>query len=300
MTGSFNHLQKLESEAVYILREVKASFDKAVLLFSGGKDSIVLLHLLKKAFYPANIPFPILHIDTGHNFEETISFRDELVEKMNLKLLVGDVEKAIKKGILTEEQGYYASRNNLQTHVLLERLEKHKIDAAIGGGRRDEEKSRAKERIFSHRNAFGQWEPQNQRPELWLLFNARKNPGEHFRVFPLSNWTEVDIWQYILFKKIELPSIYFSHERDVFERDSMFLAASPFIQRKAGEKIINMQVRCRTIGDMTNTGLWPSTAKNIEEIIEELLLSEYTERGKRADDKRSETSLEDRKREGYF
>ena len=293
-------LSALESEAIFILREVKALFEHPVLLFSGGKDSIVLLHLLKKAFYPARIPFPVMHIDTGHNFEETLVFRDYICQKNGVELLVAKVQDAIDRKLLIDESGYDASRNTLQTYVLLEALEKNRFDAAIGGGRRDEEKSRAKERIFSHRNAFGQWEPKNQRPELWQLFNTKKHPGEHFRVFPLSNWTELDIWQYIHTDTIEIPSIYLCHQRTVFERNGMLLADSPYVLRRPQEIPFEAMVRCRTIGDMTNTGMWLSTASNTEEIISELLRSEYTERGRRADDKRSDASLEERKREGYF
>lgn len=300
MSYSLDHLAELESEAIFILREVAARFEKPVLLFSGGKDSVLLAHLARKAFYPANIPFPFLHIDTGHNFEETIKFRDQIVDHYGVKLFVASVEEAIKKGQVTEEQGPYATRNFLQTPVLLEKLEKEKFDVAIGGGRRDEEKSRAKERFFSHRDDFGQWDPKNQRPELWNLYNSRKHYGEHFRVFPISNWTELDVWQYIARENLTLPSLYFAHQRKVFYRDGILLADNPFVIKKATEAVVEKWVRCRTIGDMTCTGLWESTAKNIQEIIEEIAVTHITERGGRSDDKRSETSMEDRKKEGYF
>lgn len=300
MTYALEHLSELEAEAVFVLREVAARFEKPVLLFSGGKDSILLAHLAKKAFYPANIPFVFLHIDTGHNFDETIQFRDKLVEKMGVKLLVASVEEAIQSGRLTEEKGPHATRNFLQTTVLLEKLEAEKFDVAIGGGRRDEEKSRAKERFFSHRDEFGQWDPKNQRPELWHLFNSRKNYGEHFRVFPISNWTELDVWQYIAKEHIELPELYFAHERKVFLRDGIWLAHSDFIQNKPAEKIVQKWMRCRTIGDITCTGLWESEAKDVQAIIKEISQTRLTERGGRSDDKRSETSMEDRKKEGYF
>ena len=238
MTYSLNHLQELEAESVFILREVAARFEKPVLLFSGGKDSILLSHLSKKAFYPAKIPFPFLHIDTGHNFEETLTFRDMMIEKLGVRLTIASVEEAIKNGLVTEEKGPFAIRNFLQTTVLLDALEKGKFDVAIGGGRRDEEKARAKERFFSHRDDFGQWDPKNQRPELWNLFNSKKNYGEHFRVFPISNWTELDVWQYLAIENIELPSLYFSHKRKVFERDDILLADSPFITKKPNEEVI--------------------------------------------------------------
>ncbi len=300
MTYALEHLSELEAEAIFVLREVAARFEKPVLLFSGGKDSILLAHLAQKAFYPANIPFPFLHVDTGHNFRETIHFRDQLMEQLGTKLLVASVEKAILDGKVTEEKGPHATRNFLQTPVLLEEIEKQKFDVAIGGGRRDEEKSRAKERFFSHRDEFGQWDPKNQRPELWRIFNSRKHFGEHFRVFPISNWTELDVWQYLAKEKIHIPELYFAHKRKVFWRDGILLAESPFIKKAPNEEAVEKWVRCRTIGDMTCTGLWESTAKTIEEIINEIATTHITERGSRSDDKRSETSMEDRKKEGYF
>lgn len=300
MDYNLNHLQELESESIYILREVAAQFEKPVILFSGGKDSILLTHLAAKAFWPARIPFPLLHVDTGHNFPETIEFRDRLVDKLGARLIVGSVQEAIDAGKVVEEKGVNASRNYLQTHVLLETLEEGKFDAALGGGRRDEEKARAKERFFSHRDEFGQWDPKNQRPELWNLFNGRKHFGEHFRVFPISNWTELDVWQYLAMEGVELPSLYFAHERQVFQRDGVYLADTDYIQKKPDEKIITKKVRCRTIGDMTCTGVTPSTAETIQDIIAEVATTRITERGGRADDKRSETAMEDRKKQGYF
>jgi len=294
------HLKEIEAEAIYILREVAAQFEKPVLLFSGGKDSIVLTHLAYKAFYPAKIPFPLLHIDTGHNFEETILYRDDLVEKLGATLVVGSVQESIDTGRVKEETGYNASRNKLQTVTLLDTIEKYKYDAAIGGARRDEEKARAKERVFSHRDEFGQWNPKNQRPELWNIFNGKKNMGEHFRVFPISNWTEMDVWQYILQENIEMPSIYFTHERKIFFRDGQWLAAETCMTLKPTEKVEVRQVRCRTIGDISCTGLALSEAHTLEDIIEEIAATRVTERGSRADDKRSETAMEDRKKSGYF
>ena len=294
------HLRELESEAIYIMREVAAQFERPVLLFSGGKDSIVLVHLARKAFWPAKIPFPLLHIDTGHNFKETLLFRDELVRKLNAQLIVGSVQESIDSGRVMEELGYNASRNVLQTITLLDTIERYKFDAAIGGGRRDEEKARAKERFFSHRDEFGQWDPKNQRPELWNIFNGKKNLGEHFRVFPISNWTEMDVWQYIYLEKIDLPSIYFTHEREVFYRDGVWLAAAPFMKRKPNEKTEVRRVRCRTVGDISCTGLTLSTADTLEDIIQEIAATRVTERGGRYDDKRSDAAMEDRKKEGYF
>jgi len=282
------------------MREVAAQFERPVLLFSGGKDSIVLVHLARKAFYPAKFPFPLLHIDTGHNFEETLQFRDELVRKFDAQLIVGSVQESIDTGRAVEEQGVNASRNVLQTITLLDTIEKYKFDAAIGGGRRDEEKARAKERFFSHRDEFGQWDPKNQRPELWNIFNGRKRLGEHFRIFPISNWTEMDIWQYILQENIDLPSIYFTHERKVFFRDGVWLAWAPFMKMKESEKAEVRKVRCRTVGDITCTGVSLSTANTLEEIIQEIAAIRVTERGGRYDDKRSEAAMEDRKKEGYF
>lgn len=300
MDYHLNHIRELESESIFILREVAAQFQNPVLMFSGGKDSILMVHLAQKAFYPARIPFPLLHVDTGHNFPETIKFRDDLVERLGARLIVGSVPEAIKTGLVTEEKGFNASRNSLQTSVLLDSLDKGKFDAALGGARRDEEKARAKERFFSHRDEFGQWDPKNQRPELWNLFNGNKQFGEHFRVFPISNWTELDVWQYLAVEKVELPSLYYAHKRKVFERDGVLLADSEFIPKKEGEEVKEMMVRCRTIGDVTCTGVWASDATTTEEIIEEVATTRMTERGGRTDDKRSETAMEDRKKQGYF
>ena len=297
---NLNHLKELEAESIFVLREVAAQFENPVLLFSGGKDSILVTYLAMKAFYPARIPFPLLHIDTGHNFQETIDYRDQLVERTGARLIVGSVQDAIDQGKVVEEKGYNASRNFLQTAVLLESLENGKYDAAIGGARRDEEKARAKERFFSHRDEFGQWDPKNQRPELWNLFNGKKQIGEHFRVFPISNWTELDVWQYLSIEGVELPNIYFAHEREVFERDGSLLAASEFNQRRPTEIPFTTTVRFRTIGDITCTGAVRSHASNLDEVIEEIAASRVTERGTRSDDKRSETAMEDRKKQGYF
>ena len=294
------HLRQLESEAIYILRETAAQFQKPVLLFSGGKDSIVMAHLARKAFWPARLPFPLMHVDTGHNFSETIKFRDKFVENLKAKLLIASVQKAIDEGYITEESGFNASRNGLQTTVLLNALEKNNFDAALGGGRRDEEKARAKERFFSHRDAFGQWDPKNQRPELWNVFNGRKKHDEHFRIFPLSNWTEMDVWQYIKQEEIELPNLYFSHSRECIIRDGVIMATSEFLRKKPDERTENLTVRFRTIGDATCTGATLSEATSLDHIIAEVASARQTERGTRADDKRSETSMEDRKREGYF
>jgi len=300
MNYQISHLRELEAESIFVIREVAAQFNNPVLMFSGGKDSILMTYLAQKAFFPARIPFPLLHIDTGHNFDETIEFRDNLVEKIGANLIVGSVEEAIKNGMVTEEKGYNASRNALQTAVLLNSLEKGKYDAAMGGARRDEEKARAKERFFSHRDEFGQWNPKNQRPELWNIFNGKKHFGEHFRVFPISNWTELDVWQYLAMEEVPLPSLYFAHRRRVFERDGILLADSEFIPKRPEEEVKEMLVRCRTIGDVTCTGVWPSEADSIEKIIQEVATTRMTERGGRADDKRSETSMEDRKKQGYF
>ena len=297
---SITHLEELEAEAIYVLREVFAQFENAALLFSGGKDSIVVSHLARKAFWPARIPFPLLHIDTGHNFPETLTFRDSYIKKIGAELIVGSVQESIDQGRVVEEKGYNASRNVLQTVTLLDTIEKYKFDCAIGGARRDEEKARAKERFFSHRDEFGQWDPKNQRPELWNIFNGRKHHGEHFRVFPISNWTEMDIWQYIYHEKIEIPSLYFSHQRKSFERDGVIMAATEFMQLKDGEEIKVRTLRFRTIGDATCTGAIISKANTIEEIIQEVAAARTTERGTRADDKRSEAAMEDRKKEGYF
>lgn len=300
MNYQLDHLRELESESIFILREVAAQFQNPVLMFSGGKDSILMVYLAQKAFYPARIPFPLLHVDTGHNFPETIRFRDDLVERLGARLIVGSVDDAIENGMVTEEKGINASRNGLQTAVLLDSLEKGKYDAALGGARRDEEKARAKERFFSHRDEFGQWDPKNQRPELWNLFNGKKNFGEHFRIFPISNWTELDVWQYLAVEKVPLPNLYFAHKRRVFERDGTLLADTPIIQRRPDEEVKEMMVRCRTIGDMTCTGVWESEADTLEKIIEEVATTRMTERGGRTDDKRSETAMEDRKKQGYF
>ena len=294
------HLKELEAEAMFVIREVFSQFDNPAILFSGGKDSIVLTHLAKKAFYPARIPFPLVHIDTGHNFPETLKFRDDLVAKNNAQLIVGYVEESIKQGKVAEEKGFNASRNAAQTVTLLDTIEAHQFDACMGGARRDEEKARAKERFFSHRDEFGQWDPKNQRPELWNLFNGKKSYGEHFRVFPISNWTEMDVWQYILMENIELPSLYFSHQREVIRRGKSILAHSDYLNLRPDEKPETMTIRFRTIGDLTITGAVESTATTLEEIINEVAATRETERGGRADDKRSETSMEDRKRQGYF
>lgn len=295
-----NHLSELESESIYIMREVAAQFDNSVLMFSGGKDSILMVYLAYKAFFPAKIPFPLLHIDTGHNFPETLQYRDKLVEQFGAKLVIGSVQDAIDQGLVAEEKGFNASRNGLQTTALLEAIENGNYDAALGGARRDEEKARAKERFFSHRDEFGQWDPKNQRPELWNLFNGRKNMGEHFRVFPISNWTELDVWQYLAQEEVPLPSLYFAHEREVFERDGTLLADCEYINKRPEEEVFKAMVRCRTIGDMTCTGVWRSDATTVEEIIKEVSTTRMTERGGRTDDKRSESSMEDRKKLGYF
>lgn len=295
-----NHLRELESEAIFVMREVAAQFETPVLLFSGGKDSILMTHLAKKAFYPARIPFPLVHIDTGHNFPETIEFRDNLVKELGVNLIVGSVQEAIDKGRAKEETGVNASRNSLQIVSLLDTLEEHKIDAAMGGARRDEEKARAKERFFSHRDEFGQWDPKNQRPELWNLFNSKKHNGEHFRVFPISNWTEMDVWEYIKLENIKLPSLYFSHKRECVVRDGVILAKSKFITLKENEEVVEKVVRYRTCGDMPITGAVYSEADTLEKIIEEIATTRTTERGTRADDKRGETAMEDRKKAGYF
>lgn len=294
------HIKELENEAIYVIREVAAQFENPVLLFSGGKDSIVLVHLARKAFWPAKIPFRLLHIDTGHNFDETLEFRDNLVKELGVELVVGSVQSTIDRGRAVEEKGVNASRNKLQTITLLDTIEELKADAAIGGGRRDEEKARAKERFFSHRDEFGQWDPKNQRPELWNIFNGKKNMGEHFRVFPISNWTELDVWQYIRYENISLPNLYYTHRRKVFNRDGVWLAWAPFMQLKPDEEIITTDVRCRTIGDITCTGVTLSSANNLNDIIAEIAATRSTERGGRSDDKRSEAAMEERKREGYF
>ena len=294
------HLEHLESEAIFVLREVAAQFQNPVLLFSGGKDSIVVAHLAKKAFWPAKVPFPLMHVDTGHNFPETIEFRDRFVADMGARLVVASVQESIDNGRVVEEKGPNASRNGLQTVTLLDAIEANNFDAAIGGARRDEEKARAKERFFSHRDDFGQWDPKNQRPELWNLFNGKMHPGEHFRVFPLSNWTEMDVWQYIKRENIDLPSIYFSHKRPVIRRSGTIMAVTDFITLQEGEEVTEEIVRFRTVGDATCTGCTQSTANSLDDIIAEVAAARQTERGTRADDRRSETAMEDRKKQGYF
>ncbi|MEZ4944379.1 MAG: sulfate adenylyltransferase subunit CysD [Cyclobacteriaceae bacterium] len=295
-----SHLRELEAEAIYVIREVVAQFENPALLFSGGKDSIVLAYLSRKAFYPARIPFPLVHIDTGHNFPETMEYRDWLIEELGVRLIVGSVQESIDKGMAVEETGINASRNALQTVTLLDTIEKNKFDAAMGGARRDEEKARAKERFFSHRDEFGQWDPKNQRPELWNLFNGKKNMGEHFRVFPISNWTEMDVWQYIQMENIAIPKLYYSHDREVIERNGTWLSTSPFLQLKPDDKPVVKRVRFRTCGDMPITGAVESDADTIDKVILEVAASRQTERGTRADDKRGETAMEDRKKSGYF
>ena len=295
-----NHIQQLESEAILIMREVAAQFEKPVLLFSGGKDSIVMAHLAMKAFYPGKIPFPFLHVDTGHNFDETIEFRDWLTEKLGIDMIVASVQASIDQGKVKEEKGPRASRNGLQITTLLDALEKHKFDAAFGGARRDEEKARAKERFFSHRDEFGQWDPKNQRPELWNLFNGKKDFGEHFRVFPLSNCKDMVVWKYICAEKFFIPSLFLYLLRNVFKRDGTILAQADFIPLLEEESIEEKVVRFRTIGDITCTGAVESTATTIEEIIQEVASARITERGGRADDKRSEAAMEERKKQGYF
>lgn len=300
MKYNLTHLRELESEAIFVIREVFAQFDNPAILFSGGKDSIVLTHLAKKAFFPAKIPFPLVHIDTGHNFPETIEFRDSLVENMKANLIVGSVQKSINEGKAIEEKGINASRNKNQTVTLLDTIEENGFDACMGGARRDEEKARAKERFFSHRDDFGQWDPKNQRPELWNIFNGRKNFGEHFRVFPISNWTEMDVWQYILLEDIELPSLYFARPRKVIRRNNSWLPLSEYITVRPNEEVVEKMVRFRTLGDITITGGDESDADNLEKIIQEVASTRVTERGNREDDKRSESAMEDRKKEGYF
>ena len=294
------YLKQLESEAIFVLREVAAQFQRPVLLFSGGKDSLVLVHLARKAFWPARPPFPLLHIDTGHNFAETLAFRDWLGGETGLELIVRKVEDSIAAGRVAEEPGANPSRNALQTVTLIDALEELGFDAAIGGARRDEEKARAKERFFSHRDEFGQWEPKNQRPELWTLFNGRKHPGEHFRVFPISNWTELDVWQFIEQEKLRIPELYFAHHREVVNRKGVLLARSPYISLLQGEQFEQKLVRFRTVGDATCTGAVESGAATLTEIIAEIATARTSERGTRADDKRTDTAMEDRKREGYF
>ena len=300
--SSYNltHLAQLEHEAIFVLREVAAQFERPALLFSGGKDSIVMARLAQKAFAPSKIPFPLVHIDTGHNFPEAIEYRDWFAADLGARLVVRYVEDSIKAGRAQEEKGPNPSRNGLQTVTLLDTIEEFKFDACLGGARRDEEKARAKERFFSHRDEFGQWDPKNQRPELWNLFNGRKAIGEHFRVFPLSNWTEMDVWQYIARENLRIPSIYFSHNRKVVNRNGTLLAESPFITLLDGERYENRVVRFRTVGDATCTGAVESRASTLAEVIQEVASARQTERGTRADDKRSESAMEDRKKAGYF
>ena len=297
---NLTHLDQLESEAIFILRETAAQFDRPGLLFSGGKDSIVMAHLAAKAFTPSKIPFPFVHVDTGHNFPETIKFRDSFISQHGVQLIVGLVQESIDRGTAVEETGLNASRNALQSVTLLETIESESLDACLGGGRRDEEKARAKERFFSHRDAFGQWDPKNQRPELWNLFNGRKASGENFRIFPLSNWTEMDVWQYSKLENIELPNLYFSHNRKVVDRNGSLLSVSEFVTPRENESPTEETVRFRTIGDATCTGAVLSTASSLDEVIAEVAASRVTERGSRADDRRSEAAMEDRKKQGYF
>jgi sulfate adenylyltransferase subunit 2 len=298
---SLSQLDVLEAESIHIMREVAAEFERPVLLFSGGKDSIVMLALAERAFWPAKIPFPVMHVDTGHNFPEVIEFRDRRVEQTGVRLVVASVQESIDAGRVAEETGRWASRNRLQTVTLLDAISDHRFDAVFGGARRDEEKARAKERVFSFRDEFGQWDPKNQRPELWSIYNTRIRLGEHIRVFPLSNWTELDVWQYIARENLEIPSIYLAHPRDVFERDGMLLADNPYIPRGDDEPVFEASVRYRTVGDMSCTGAVESAAATIEEVITEIAATRITERGQtRADDRTSEAAMEDRKKEGYF
>ncbi len=298
---SLSQLEVLEAESIHIMREVAAEFERPVLLFSGGKDSIVMLALAERAFWPARIPFPVMHVDTGHNFPEVIDYRDRRVAEAGVKLVVASVQESIDRGRVTEETGRWASRNRLQTTTLLDAIEEHRFDAVFGGARRDEEKARAKERVFSFRDEFGQWDPKNQRPELWNIYNTRIRLGEHIRVFPISNWTELDVWQYIAREKLEIPSIYFAHSRRVFERDGILLADSEFATRDESERVFETTVRYRTVGDMSCTGAVESSATTVPEVIAEIAATRITERGQtRADDRTSEAAMEDRKREGYF
>jgi sulfate adenylyltransferase subunit 2 len=299
--GSLAHLRALEAEAIHVMREVAAERERPALLFSGGKDSIVMVRLAQKAFAPARVPFPLLHVDTGHNFPEALAFRDRLVAEAKLDLLVASVQASIDAGRVREETGPRASRNRLQTVTLLDAIAEHRLDACFGGARRDEERARAKERVLSLRDDFGQWDPRRQRPELWDIYNARVRPGEHLRAFPISNWTELDVWQYVAAERLELPSIYFAHERDVFERDGMLLAVSPHLPLLDDEAPFRASVRYRTVGDMTCTGAVRSTAATLEEVVAEIAATDITERGQtRADDRASDAAMEDRKREGYF
>jgi sulfate adenylyltransferase subunit 2 len=297
----FSHLDALEAESIHLLREVAAEFERPVLLFSGGKDSVVMLHLAKKAFWPARVPFPVMHVDTGHNFPEVIDFRDSAVDKFNVNLVVASVQASIDAGRVVEQTGPRASRNQLQTTTLLDAIEEYAFDAVMGGARRDEEKARAKERFFSFRDEFGQWDPKNQRPEIWSIYNGRHKKGEHIRAFPLSNWTELDIWQYIADEQIELPTIYYAHRRQVFRRDGMLMAVTDFLQPLDDEEVIEMTVRYRTVGDATCTAAVESTAYTVDDVIAEVATARITERGAtRADDTVSEAAMEDRKKQGYF
>lgn len=300
MNYRLSHIKELESEAIFVIRETAAQFERPVLLFSGGKDSITLAYLAKKAFFPAKIPFPLMHVDTGHNFDETIKFRDQFISDLGARLIVASVQDSIDQGRAVEEKGINPSRNGLQSITLLDAIEDHKFDACLGGARRDEEKARAKERFFSHRDEFGQWEPKNQRPELWDLFNGKKHQGENFRVFPLSNWTEMDIWMYLKEEKVPLPNLYFAHKRKVVNRAGVWLADTPFNTLLANEQYEERMVRFRTIGDATCTGAFLSESETIDEVIAEVSASRITERGGRADDKRSDSAMEDRKKQGYF
>ncbi len=295
-----NYLDELESEAIFILREVAAQFENPVILFSGGKDSILVTHLAKKAFYPSKIPFPLVHVDTGHNFPETIQFRDQLVKELGVQLIVGSVQESINTGRVAEEKGKHATRNALQITTLLDTIESHGIDCAIGGGRRDEEKARAKERFFSHRDDFGSWDPKNQRPELWNILNGKHFEGEHFRAFPISNWTEMDVWNYILRENISVPSLYFAHQRDVVWRNDSWIPVSEYLNKREGEEVHSKKVRFRTLGDITITGGLESDADTLAKIVAEVAMMKQTERGNRTDDKRSESAMEDRKKQGYF
>jgi sulfate adenylyltransferase subunit 2 len=295
-----NYLDELESEAIFILREVWAQFQNPVILFSGGKDSIVVTHLARKAFYPAKIPFSLMHVDTGHNFPETIQFRDDLIKELGLNLIVGSVQESIDEGRVAEEKGKSATRNALQITTLLDAIESNKVDCAIGGGRRDEEKARAKERFFSHRDEFGQWDPKNQRPELWNIFNGKHFEGEHFRAFPISNWTEMDVWNYIKQENLAIPSLYFAHQREVVWRQDSWIPNSEFLKLEEHEEIAVKKIRFRTLGDITITGGIESEADTLEKIVAEVSGMRQTERGNRSDDKRSESAMEDRKRQGYF
>ncbi|MDX2360039.1 MAG: sulfate adenylyltransferase subunit CysD [Crocinitomicaceae bacterium] len=295
-----NYLDELEAEAIYVIREVFSKFRNPVILFSGGKDSILVTHLARKAFYPSKIPFSLLHVDTGHNFPEALEFRDTIVEELGVRLIIGSVQKSIDDGRVAEEKGKNASRNTLQITTLLDTIEEERIDCAIGGARRDEEKARAKERFFSHRDDFGQWDPKNQRPELWNMFNGKHHEGEHFRVFPISNWTEMDVWNYLKRENIQLPSLYYAHEREVIWRNGSWIPNSEFITLNEKDVIETKRIRFRTLGDITITGGIESEADTMEKIVTEVAAMRQTERGNRADDKRSESAMEDRKREGYF